>query len=413
MENTENTKQQPDRDNKNLALISIGVVIIVVGLWLWTLYILKDKTHEDRGTYGDMFGGINALFSGLAFGGIIITILLQRKDLALQQEELRETRKELERTTKAQIDQNNTLLSQQYQTTFFNLLSNHSALINSIHFRSGQPIGYEGLAAFNSLVISDTKTYSNAIKGTHFLNSSETMRNPMYLLEEIPHFFDSLFGDLETIIRIIDGLLRDDLYHDILFNHLTTSEKFLIGLYCDCISDTRSRMIALHHYRYEKYYQSRMYTYRLSPETYFPAISIERNKSKSTMPRSEVTRDGSVFDFKITIVRDQLGGTLTLKAVHLSAFDSSTYNQLVPIFDQEINDASDGGISLFKGTNVHLMPYVYDKLFSNFRPLMVLQFNFLFSYHEIEYWVTYRVDIITNESSKAGGEVHLSFSVDQ
>jgi hypothetical protein len=43
-----------------------------------------------------MFGAANALFSGFAFAGVIFAILLQRRELALQREELRFTRVELE-----------------------------------------------------------------------------------------------------------------------------------------------------------------------------------------------------------------------------------------------------------------------------------------------------------------------------
>lgn len=39
---------------------------------------------ENAGTFGDMFGAINALFSGAAFAGTIYAILLQRKDLETQ-----------------------------------------------------------------------------------------------------------------------------------------------------------------------------------------------------------------------------------------------------------------------------------------------------------------------------------------
>jgi hypothetical protein len=54
------------------------------------------------GTFGDSFGAINALFSGLAFAGIIYTIMLQKKELALQRKELADTRKVLARSAKAQ-----------------------------------------------------------------------------------------------------------------------------------------------------------------------------------------------------------------------------------------------------------------------------------------------------------------------
>lgn len=60
------------------------------------------------GTFGDTFGALNALFSGLALAGVIVTILIQRTELknqrlelSLQRNEMKETRKEflLNRTT--------------------------------------------------------------------------------------------------------------------------------------------------------------------------------------------------------------------------------------------------------------------------------------------------------------------------
>jgi hypothetical protein len=44
-----------------------------------------------------MFGSISSLFSGLAFAGLIATLVLQKVELSLQRSELSETRKEFER----------------------------------------------------------------------------------------------------------------------------------------------------------------------------------------------------------------------------------------------------------------------------------------------------------------------------
>ena len=44
--------------------------------------------ESKRGVFGDSFGVVNALFSGLAFAGVICAILLQQKELALQRKEL-------------------------------------------------------------------------------------------------------------------------------------------------------------------------------------------------------------------------------------------------------------------------------------------------------------------------------------
>ena len=108
--------------------ISIIVTLVIISLWLLTYYLLKDKGTTERGTFGDMFGSINALFSGLALAGIILTILLQRKELKLQRDELTETRKEFQ-------TQNETLKLQRFENTFFNLLNQHHQIVNAIDFR--------------------------------------------------------------------------------------------------------------------------------------------------------------------------------------------------------------------------------------------------------------------------------------
>jgi len=121
-------KIESEESEKSFIIISILVSIIIIGLWIGTYFFLKDKPKEDRGTYGDMFGTINSLFSGLALAGIILTILLQRKELKLQRDELRDTRKEFE-------TQNETLKLQRFENTFFNLLNQHHQIVNAIDFR--------------------------------------------------------------------------------------------------------------------------------------------------------------------------------------------------------------------------------------------------------------------------------------
>lgn len=77
-----------------------------------------------------MFGSVNALFSGLALAGIIFTILLQRKELGYQRNELRLTREEFK-------TQNETLKLQRFENTFFNLVSIHHKIVDSIDFDQG------------------------------------------------------------------------------------------------------------------------------------------------------------------------------------------------------------------------------------------------------------------------------------
>lgn len=45
--------------------------------------------------FGDSFGALNALFSGLAFAGLIVTLIMQKDELSMQREELDEAKLEL------------------------------------------------------------------------------------------------------------------------------------------------------------------------------------------------------------------------------------------------------------------------------------------------------------------------------
>jgi hypothetical protein len=68
--------------------------LIVILLWSSVFWIWRWFFGEPdgAGTAGDMFGGVTALFSGLAFAGLISTLLMQRQELEFQRIELRQTR---------------------------------------------------------------------------------------------------------------------------------------------------------------------------------------------------------------------------------------------------------------------------------------------------------------------------------
>jgi len=104
---------------------TIWIVIIfisIVTVWLLSgIFIDHFYLSSYRGIFGDKFGFINSLFSGLALGGIIISIRLQRTELALQRKELIQTREEFK-------DQN-------FQTTFFNLQRNQRQIVDEINIQ--------------------------------------------------------------------------------------------------------------------------------------------------------------------------------------------------------------------------------------------------------------------------------------
>jgi hypothetical protein len=121
---------------KNEIRVAIIAVIGIIAIWIlsWVLidtFIVAQETTsvlETRGTFGDKFGAVNSLFSGLAFAGIIFTILLQRKELQLQRDELSSTRAVFEK-------QNEMLSQQKFESTYFQMLNLFHSIVNSIDIR--------------------------------------------------------------------------------------------------------------------------------------------------------------------------------------------------------------------------------------------------------------------------------------
>ena len=73
--------------------VGIGAAVVVVGLWLATLLILPRVFGPpgSPGGFGDMFGAINALFTGLALAGVAVTVWIQRVQFEHQLQTQHET----------------------------------------------------------------------------------------------------------------------------------------------------------------------------------------------------------------------------------------------------------------------------------------------------------------------------------
>lgn len=112
---------------------------VVIAIW-GGLAIVADMQGDDkRGTFGDMFGASTSLFTGLAFVGLIITIVLQMKELRLQRFELRDTREVLE-SQKAQMEaQAITLHRQAADANFFRLLEMFRHMAQNMRHPGGVP----------------------------------------------------------------------------------------------------------------------------------------------------------------------------------------------------------------------------------------------------------------------------------
>lgn len=90
---TNGVESTPDRVTWSLFL-KAAVLVTVIWAASALLLALTVNDFSKSGTFGDSFGVLNTLFSGLAFAGIIVTVKMQN-------DEMREQRKELQKQKKA------------------------------------------------------------------------------------------------------------------------------------------------------------------------------------------------------------------------------------------------------------------------------------------------------------------------
>lgn len=131
MDMPKNKEERKSKRQKNIETWAIAFgLIFMFGFWLkypqFIEYINKERTPiaapykpgaqfemandpqktymqrigDNYGTYGDSYGSLNTLFSGLAFAALFISLLLQRRELEAQRKELNAQREETKESNK-------------------------------------------------------------------------------------------------------------------------------------------------------------------------------------------------------------------------------------------------------------------------------------------------------------------------
>lgn len=189
------------RTDYTILVILILIVLIIYGVSWW--YVDSSYTDcQDRGTFGDKFGAVNALFSGLAFAGLIFTIVLQRKELSLQREELKLTRTEMADQTAEFEKQNSTLQLQRFENTFFQLLNQFEQIASNL--------------SFSYMENTDCKKYYPDDEGPAYpLDQKRSIIVGRELFwhafEEVPHYYkvvDTILPDGTMKVNGMRGLLK-------------------------------------------------------------------------------------------------------------------------------------------------------------------------------------------------------------
>lgn len=318
-----------------------GFICIFIGVGIFIELFVAFFSKETNNIKGlmDIHFGLIGLFFGL--GTIFLNLdnlniqrltLLQQQasidqqktSIDLQREDIKVQTEEIKISNEYFKQQNEALLSQQYQTTFFNLLEAHTQLVFTLEFNS--KLGFEGLNSFYKLLVSEVDSFQNVLKNDFtFQSVSDTSRNPINTILKNKHSIESLFSDLKTIIEVIENKLqKDKIYYRILYNYLSVYEKFLIGLYCDCINDDYSTYFNKNEFDFKKFYQKHKSKYKLTEETYFPTLNIWIANRQGTYLLENLTTRGA-FDFNVIPVLDFLESQIDIKRVSIAFTRGSNY----------------------------------------------------------------------------------------
>lgn len=220
-------KQETNCKESHLSKTLAIACIIIICIWLtsWGLIDLMIIDVTQRGVFGDKFGAINALFSGLAFAGLIITLLYQKEELKLQREELAQTREELKGQRQEFEEQNKTLKRQRFENTFFNLLKLQQEIVTNLSYDdisitkesffppkfTKKHTLYEGRNVFQELYLNLTISTKNNISYRGIKGAIQTKGYLVYSDIHETSIFDHYFRHLYRIIKYID---KNDLIED-------------------------------------------------------------------------------------------------------------------------------------------------------------------------------------------------------
>jgi hypothetical protein len=206
---------------KTASILIFSFVVIVIfgyaGILIYLTWPITTTTIEKAGVFGDSFGLINALFSGAAFAGLIITILLQRK-------ELNEAR----------------LISrkQNFEDAFYRLLDFYQRNLNAISITNHETgVNYQGVSALSYLQKKLTSAMNPYI--TYLQDKDSRKVYEYYLFVEIQKILvrqSRYLGTLESILLLINTGIesREErlIYWKILASQITSNELKYIFYQC-------------------------------------------------------------------------------------------------------------------------------------------------------------------------------------
>lgn len=180
-------KKGEERNKLGLFLLwAAGFVVFMLIVTVWARF--GAASPEKYGQAGDFFGGmLNPILSFLAFMGVLYSIHLQRTDLA---ENEKQTQRQFENAER-----------QRFETTFFQMLTVHNSIVNSLDLKKSGNTTAAGRDCF--------KVYYDRLHAAH---AAEVRKGAGDLIEKIEDgyakFWTGERQDLGHYMRFLFNFIR-------------------------------------------------------------------------------------------------------------------------------------------------------------------------------------------------------------
>lgn len=224
---------EPSNGSSNEGLFKLFFFAFLASGSVFLLALIFALSGIKAGEFGDFIGGtLNPVLTFLTFMGLLITIVLQ-------QSELKDTRIELKRSADALELQIKSLNRQNFENTFFQMLSLHNTIVNSMDVHRRNTDTLHGRDCFRHFLASYKNEYDNF---AHESDEKIKIRKAhdgfwKHFQQDLAHYYRFFYNlvrfidesDLDKIkyIRILRAQISDYELIILFYNGLTDkAEKF-------------------------------------------------------------------------------------------------------------------------------------------------------------------------------------------
>lgn len=197
-------------------LFGFSSLILIALVLYFNYYYALNLAKDEQGIFGDMFGASNALFTGLSFTGIIITIILQNR-------QINETREEM-------FNQNVNIQIQMFENTFFNLINIQHQFISTMN--SSDETSRDGVIVERKYVARGVFFDIFSVLYERINSEGDNFEKEYnFYYENLNYHLDHYFNNFFQIIRFVeqsDIILKKGKYLEILRAQLSEHEKLML-----------------------------------------------------------------------------------------------------------------------------------------------------------------------------------------